>query len=174
MSFEPEVSLETELWDDVWSQSAFQSSTGGKENLCSCLHRLRSSTCLHAAQSSSMYASVRAPVPGVKSYWHNKGMFIRGGDESVVCDDNLIELSAYRDRKGVVRGVGGIDSNIGVRLSTRVGCLCQRPLPGSQVTPRCHHPRLKTFSTARHRFPNQKKCNLLTKTQDTFTKLCTD
>lgn len=46
-----------------------------------------------------MYASVRAPVPGVKSYWHNKGMFIHGGDESadvsVICDDNLIELSAY-------------------------------------------------------------------------------
>lgn len=138
MSFEPEVSLETEPWEDVWSQSAFQSSTGGKENLWPCLHRLRSSTCLlHAAQSSSMYASVRAPVPGVKSYWHNKGMFIRGGDESadvsVVCDDNLIELSAYRDRKGW--GQGGIDSNIGVRLSTRVGCLCQRPLPGSPSYP---------------------------------------
>lgn len=46
-----------------------------------------------------MYASVRAPVPGVKNYWHNKGMFIQGGDESadvsVICDDNLIELWAY-------------------------------------------------------------------------------
>lgn len=60
-----------------------------------------------------MYASVRAPVPGVKSYWHNKGMFIHGGDESadvsVVCDDNLIELSAYRERKRVGWGwVGGV------------------------------------------------------------------
>lgn len=46
-----------------------------------------------------MYAAVRAPVPGAKSYWHIKGMFIHGGDEradvSVICDDNLIELSAY-------------------------------------------------------------------------------
>lgn len=33
-------------------------------------------------QSLSMYAAVRAPVPGVKGYWHNKGMFIHGGDES--------------------------------------------------------------------------------------------
>lgn len=45
-----------------------------------------------------MYASVRAPVPGVTSYWHNKGMFIHGdgsADVTVICDDNLIELSAY-------------------------------------------------------------------------------
>lgn len=60
---------------------------------------LRGSTCLfYAARSFSMYASVRAPVPGVTSYWHNKGMFIHGdesADVTVICDDNLIELSAY-------------------------------------------------------------------------------
>lgn len=43
-----------------------------------------------------MHASVRAPVPRVTNYWHTKGTFIRGGDESadvsVTCDDNLIEL----------------------------------------------------------------------------------
>ena len=46
-----------------------------------------------------MYAAVRAPLSGVKSYWHNKGMFIHGGDERadarIVCVDNLIELLAY-------------------------------------------------------------------------------
>lgn len=46
-----------------------------------------------------MYAPLRAPVPGVKNYWHKKGKFIHGGDESadvsVICDDNLIELWAY-------------------------------------------------------------------------------
>jgi len=46
-----------------------------------------------------MYAAAHAAVPGVTSYWHNKGMFIRAGDESadvsVICDDNLIELLAY-------------------------------------------------------------------------------
>lgn len=50
-----------------------------------------------------MYAPVRAPVPGAKSYRHNKGMFIHGGDESVdvrvICDDNLIEPSAYWEGK---------------------------------------------------------------------------
>lgn len=63
--------------------------------LCPFPRRLRS----RMWQILSMYAAVRAPIPGVKRYWHNKGMFIHGGDESadvsVICDDNLIELSAY-------------------------------------------------------------------------------
>lgn len=51
-----------------------------------------------------MYAAMRATVPGVKIYWHKKGMFIQGKDESedvsVICDDNLIEHLAYwRDKK---------------------------------------------------------------------------
>lgn len=51
-----------------------------------------------------MYAAMRATVPGVKIYWHKKGMFIQGEDESedvsVICDDNLIEHLAYwRDKK---------------------------------------------------------------------------
>lgn len=76
-----------------------------KSKLCPFIRRLKSSMCLfYAQQNLSMYAAVRAPVPGVKCYWHNKGMFIHRGDESadvsVICDDNLIELPAYwRDKK---------------------------------------------------------------------------
>lgn len=39
------------------------------------------------------------PSHGLKHYWHNKGMFFHGGDESAdisgIRDDNLIELLAY-------------------------------------------------------------------------------
>lgn len=68
-------------------------------NLCQFPIVWEAACVFYAPQSLSMYAAVRAPVPGVKSYWHNKGMFIHGGDESadvgVTCDDNLIELWAY-------------------------------------------------------------------------------
>lgn len=69
-----------------------------------------------------MYAAVRAPLPGVKSYWHYKGMFIHGGDEladaRVFCVDNLIEPSAYR---GGHKRETLIDQNIEVWLATGLG-----------------------------------------------------
>lgn len=79
-------------------KSAYQTSCVNPTDMmgnCPFPRRLRS----RMGQNLSMYAAVRAPIPGVKRYWHNKGMFIHGGDESadvsVICDDNLIELSAY-------------------------------------------------------------------------------
>ena len=76
-------------------QTSYIKLYGHDGKLCPFARRLR----CRMGQNLSMYAAVRAPIPGVKRYRHNKGMFIHGGDESadvsVICDDNLIELSAY-------------------------------------------------------------------------------
>lgn len=63
---------------------------------------LSNSTCLFfscGVEFLNVCVRARSRPQGWKNYWHMKGMFIHGGDESadvsVICDDNLIELLAY-------------------------------------------------------------------------------
>lgn len=89
------------------------------------------------------------PSPGVWNYWHMKGMFIHGGDESadvsVICDDNLIELLAYwGDKKKRGGGETLLIQTPMLGLSTRDGApiASVSVILSLQVTPRCHHSHL--------------------------------